>query len=152
MVLMQVSDKTPDGESAREYEKRRVEADLVAGEVQRLMQSKALVWDSDLGETRTIAQSDIAILLRRLSNLHLFEQALENRDVHYRTMSGAGFFRRQEVVDLANLVRWLATPDDAIALVGVLRSPMFMLDDQTLLLLRSGSPKKDLLESLKHPP
>ena len=152
MVLMQVSDKTPDGESAREYEKRRVEADLVAGEVQRLLESNALVWDPDLGETRSIAQSDIAILLRRLSNLHLFEQALENRNVRYRTMSGAGFFRRQEVVDLANLVRWLAASDDAIALFGVLRSPMFMLDDQTLLFLRSGPRKKDLLKALEHPP
>ena len=36
--------------------------------------------------------------------------------------------------------------------MGLLRSPMFMLDDETLLLLRSQSPKGDLLESLKHPP
>ena len=66
---------------------------------------------------------DIAILLRRLSNVHLFEQALENHGVSYRTMSGPGFFRRQEVLDLTNLVRWLAAPDDAIALMGLLRSP-----------------------------
>ena len=152
MVVMGISEKTPEGERASEYQKRRVEADAVAGEVSRLLLQGASVWDSKLGKTRKVAPADIAILLRRLSNVHLFEQALENRDVSYRTMSGPGFFRRQEVLDLANLVRWLAQPDDAIALVGLLRSPMFMIDDQTLLLLRSPSDRTDLLESLKYPP
>ena len=152
MVVMRITDKTPDGERASEYQKRRVEADAVAGEVARLLQEAAPVWDAKLGKTRRVAPADIAILLRRLSNVHLFEQALENRGVSYRTMSGPGFFRRQEVLDLINLVRWLAAPDDAIALMGLLRSPMFMLDDETLLILRSQSPKGDMLESLKHPP
>ena len=152
MVVMSISEKTPDGERASEYHKRRVEADVVAGEVARLLQQGLSVFDSNLGETRRVAPADVAILLRRLSNVHLFEQALENRGVPYRTMSGPGFFRRQEVLDLANLVRWLAAPDDAIALVGLLRSPMFMLDDQTLLLLRPQPNKKDILESLKRPP
>ncbi len=152
MVVMRITDKTPDGERATEYQKRRVEADAVVGEVARLLQKAALVWDANLGKTRKVAPADIAILLRRLSNVHLFEQALENHGVSYRTMSGPGFFRRQEVLDLTNLVRWLAAPDDTIALMGLLRSPMFILDDETLLLLRSHSPKGDLLESLKHPP
>ena len=151
MVVMGISEKTPDGERASEYQKRRVEADAVAGEVSRLLLQGTSVWDSKLGKTRKVAPADVAILLRRLSNVHLFEQALENRGVSYRTMSGPGFFRRQEVLDLINLVRWLAAPDDAIALMGLLRSPMFMIDDQTLLLLRSPSDRTDLLESLKYP-
>ena len=152
MVLMQLSDKTPDGEKAPEYRKRRVEADMVAGEVARLLAQGSMVWDADLQETRSARQSDVAILLRRLTNVHLFEQALENHGVPYRTMSGPGFFRRQEVLDLVNLVRWLAVPDDLIALVGLLRSPMFMLDDQTLLLLRNQSNNNDLIASLQNPP
>ena len=152
MVMMQIADKTPEGERTTEYRKRRVEADLVAGEIAQLLRDGALVWDANLGETRKVAPADVAILLRRLSNLNLFEQALENHGVPYRTMSGAGFFRRQEILDLANLVRWLAAPHDAIPLVGLLRSPMFMLDDQTILLLRSRSFNEDILESLRHPP
>ena len=152
MALMQLSDKTPDGKRAPENRKRRVEADAVAAEVEALLRQSAPVWDSAQNETRPICPSDVAILLRRLSNVHFFEQALENHGVSYRTMSGPGFFRRQEVLDLVNLVRWLAQPDDAIALVGLLRSPMFMLDDQTLLLLRTHSPNADWLDSLQHPP
>ena len=152
MVLMRLSDKTPDGERAPENRKRRMEADAVAAEVEALLRQSAPVWDSDLNETRPIHPSDVAILLRRLANVHLFEQALENHGVSYRTMSGPGFFRRQEVLDLINLVRCLAQPDDDIALVGLLRSPMFMLDDQTLLLLRTHSQSTDWLDSLRHPP
>ncbi len=152
MVLMRLSDKTPEGKRAPENRKRRMEADAVAAEVEALLRQPVPVWDSDLNETRPIRPSDIAILLRRLSNVHFFEQALESHGVSYRTMSGPGFFRRQEVLDLINLVRWLAQPDDDIALVGLLRSPMFMLDDETLLLLRSHSPSADWLDPLQHPP
>ena len=149
MVLMRLSDKTPEGKRAPENRKRRVEADAVAAEVEALLRQSSPVWGSDLNDTRPICPSDVAILLRRLANVHLFEQALESHGVSYRTMSGPGFFRRQEVLDLINLVRWLAQPDDDIALVGLLRSPMFMLDDQTLLIL---SPSADWLDSLKEPP
>ena len=152
VVVMQVAKKTPDGETAREYQKRRVEADAVAGEVAELLREGVLVWDANLGENRRVAPSDVAILLRRLSNVQLFEQALENRSVPYRTMSGLGFFKRQEIVDLTNLVKWLAAPDDDIALVGLLRSPMFMLDDQTILRLCSHRNGLNLLDSLQEPP
>ena len=68
---------------------------------------------------RAAEPSDVAVLLRRLTNLHLFEQAMESRGVPYRTPTGAGFFTRQEILDLTNLLTWLAEPDDNIALVGV---------------------------------
>ena len=83
-------------------------------------------------------------------NVHLFEQALESHGVPYRTPAGGGFFTRQEVLDLTNLLGWLAEPDDEIALVGALRSPLFTIDDQTLLALRSSSPS--ILQALSDPP
>ncbi len=107
------------------------------------------MWDRQKGELRPAQSSDMAILLRRLKNVHLFEMALESRGVPYRTPAGAGFFTRQEVRDLTNLLSWLAEPDDTIALVGALRSPLFMIDDQSLLALRSG---RDLLAALHDPP
>ena len=85
-----------------------------------------------------------------LTNVHLFELALESHGVPYRTPAGGGFFTRQEVLDLTNLLGWLAEPDDDIALVGALRSPLFAIDDQTLLKLRSS--RRPLLETLGTPP
>ena len=150
LVLLPVSDQTPEGGRARDDDRRRVEADAVAAEVAALLSRDAAVWDRGLKQRRPAQPSDVAVLLRRLSNVHLFEQALESHHVPYRTPAGAGFFTRQEVLDLTNLLTWLAEPDDLIALVGALRSPLFMIDDQSLLALRSSG--HNLLEALRNPP
>ena len=150
LVLQAVSERTPTGARAEESGRRRVEADAVAGEVASLLQQGATVWDRDAKVTRRARPFDVAILLRRLSNVHIFEQALESHGVPYRTAAGAGFFTRQEILDLTNLLGWLAEPDDAIALVGTLRSPLFIIDDESLLALRSAD--RDLFEALRNPP
>ena len=149
-VLLPVSNRTPAGERASGDDQRRVEADAVAAEVASLLRRPAKVWGREEKKQRPARASDVAILLRRLSNVHLFEQALEDHGVPYRTVAGAGFFTRQEVLDLTNLLGWLAEPDDSIALAGVLRSPLFMIDDQSLLALRSHG--RDMLAALRNPP
>ena len=145
LVLMPVAEKTG---GPADDERRQAEADAVAAEIASLLQHGTPIWDRKKEELRPAQSSDVAILLRRLKNVHLFEMALESRGIPYRTPAGAGFFTRQEVRDLTNLLGWLAEPDDSIALVGALRSPLFMIDDQSLLALRSG----DLLAALHDPP
>ena len=149
-MLLPVSHRTPEDEKTSDDDRRRVEADAVAAEVASLLHRPAVVWDRDESQQRPARASDAAILLRRLTNVHLFEQALENHGVPYRTVAGAGFFTRQEVLDLTNLLGWLAEPDDTIALAGILRSPLFMIDDQSLLALRSDD--NILLRALGNPP
>ena len=150
LVLLPISAMTPGGEGTNDRERRRVEADAVARKVASLLDRGVPVWDREAGTYRAARPSDVAILLRRLANVHLFELALESRGVPYRTPAGGGFFTRQEVLDLTNLLGWLAEPDDDIALVGALRSPLFTIDDQTLLALRSSG--RPLLRALGDPP
>ena len=150
LVLLPVANQTPAGDKTGDDDRRRVEADAVAAEVARLLRRPAIVWDRDEGGHRPARASDVAVLLRRLTNVHLFEQALESHDVSCRTVAGAGFFTRQEVLDLTNLLGWLAESDDTIALAGALRSPLFTIDDQSLLALRSHGP--NLLRALGDPP
>lgn len=153
VVVQTISHEMPGGGKAKDVEKRRVEADAVAAEIKSLLDSGTPVWGRDPDDpekTRPAVPSDVAILLRRLANVHLYEQALESRGVPYRTASGTGYFTRQEVVDLTNLLGWLAEPDDAIALVGTLRSPLFMVDDESLLALRSDP--RPLVDALGDPP
>ena len=150
LVLMPVSDSTPQGAKVNDSDRRRAEADAVAREIAHLLHTQTPVWDREEKQMRPARQSDVAVLLRRLTNVHLFEQALESHRVHYRTPTGAGFFTRQEILDLTSLLTWLAEPEDNIALVGALRSPLFMIDDRTLLALRPG--KGDLLWLLANPP
>src|SRR5690606_31887591 len=113
--------------------------DLVATEVRRVLDEGRLVWDKRRQEYRPAEPRDVALLLRRFTNVHIFEQALETHGIPYATPSGTGFYSRDEVVDLGNLLRWLAEPDDEVALMAVLRSPLFVLADDTLLALRGGS-------------
>ena len=150
LIILPISDTAPSGAKPVESERRRVEADAVAREVASVLERGTPLWDRESNAYRPARPSDVAILLRRLSNVHIFEQALESHHVRYRTPAGGGFFTRQEVLDLTNLLGWLAEPDDQIALVGALRSPLFMIDDQTLLALRSSG--RPLLQALSDPP
>ena len=150
LVLMPVSTDKVDDSGTRDHDRRRVEADMVAREITQLLAAQTPILDRETKEVRPAQPSDVAILLRRLTNLHLFEQAMESHGVPYRTPTGAGFFTRQEILDLTNLLTWLAEPEDNIALVGALRSPMFMIDDRTLLSLYPG--RRNLLWALTKPP
>ncbi len=136
LTLTQIGSRAPDGGRPREPERRRVEADVVAEEIERLLAGGRLVWDRDERVMRPAQRGDIAILLRRFRHVHVFQQALDTHGITAATPSGTGFFTRQEVFDCINLLRWLAEPQDDLALSGVLRSPFFALGDDTLLALR----------------
>ena len=149
LTLTQIGSEAPDGGRPREPERRRVEADVIAEEIERLLAEGRLVWDRDDREMRPARPGDIAILLRRFRHVHVFQQALDTHGITAATPSGTGFFTRQEVLDCINLLRWLAEPQDDLALSGVLRSPFFALGDDTLLALRErGRP----LTALADPP
>ena len=150
LVAAPVSGRGPGAERAEARDVLRVEADLVAGEIAALLERGDPVWDRRRDGYRPARPGDVAILLRRLRSLRDFEHALESRGVPYATPAGGGFFSRPEVVDLTNLLRWIAEPDDEIALLGVLRSPMVLLDDPTLLELRRDGGR--LFSGLASPP
>ena len=150
LVLLPIAADGPGPGRPQDHERRRVEADAVASEIAALLRRADAAWDGEAGRPRPARPSDVAILLRRLANVHVFEAALESHGIPYRTPAGAGFFTRQEVLDLTNLLGWLAEPDDDIALVGALRSPLFMIDDRSLLSLRSG--RHRLFDALREPP
>ncbi len=135
LTLTPVGANAPGGGRATDSGRRRVEADLLAAEIRVLLDEGRPVWDRGEDRMRPARPGDVAILLRRFANVHVFQQALDTRGVPAATPSGTGFFTRQEVLDAVNLLRWLAEPQDSIALAGVLRSPFFALGDDTLLAL-----------------
>ena len=81
--------------------------------------------------------SDVAILLRARTRLKFYEESLCLKGIPFQTIGGTGFYRRQEILDLLNLLRFLYRPHNDIALVGVLRSPLFSLTDEDLVVLSS---------------
>jgi len=80
----------------------------------------------------------VGILLRTRTNQYLYEMALKKYGLPYTVSSGRGFFNRQEVSDIGNLLRFLLDAFDDLSLVGVLRSPWVGLSDNGLLAIRNA--------------
>jgi len=76
---------------------------------------------------------DIAILLRGRTHLEPVLDALRTAGVPYYIEGGTGFYRQQEIWDVLTALRCIAVPDDEIALVGYLRSPLVGMSDEMLL-------------------
>jgi ATP-dependent exoDNAse (exonuclease V) beta subunit len=81
---------------------------------------------------------DIAILFRALTGVGAYESALRRVGIPYLTVQGKGFYQREEVTDLIQLLRFLDNTTDEIALAAVLRSPLCGISDNALLALRSA--------------
>lgn len=78
----------------------------------------------------------IALIFRKLTQAQVYLDALRRYDIAYITDGEKHFYRRQEIIDLVNLLRVIDNPHDTIALVGILRSPLGGLADRDLLALQ----------------
>jgi ATP-dependent helicase/nuclease subunit A len=146
-----VDDEDPD----RAEHRRRREAEWMSRRIQELLDDpvpRIPEQDPATGREhlRRVQAGDIAVLFRALSDVALYEDVFRRRGVDYYLVGGRAFFAQQEVYDLVNLCAFLTDPDDAIALVGILRSPFFSLADDTLVALAgfAGSLRESLAAAL----
>ncbi|SKA79721.1 ATP-dependent helicase/nuclease subunit A [Caloramator quimbayensis] len=101
-------------------EKRRIEAEYVADKILELNE-------------KGIEYKDIAILFRGRSSVLEFENSLKKRQVPYTILGGIGYFERQEIRDLINIVRFIYRYEDKLSFLGALRSPFVGLSDNEVL-------------------
>jgi ATP-dependent helicase/nuclease subunit A len=118
-------------------EKAKKEAEMMAKRIQNIIEieKKEIYWDkckNKLSSPRPAQYGDVAILLQRRTNLHYIEWALQKYGIPYHVSSGLGFYERQEIIDLFNLLKFLDNELDDIALYGILRSPYFGISDTLL--------------------
>jgi ATP-dependent helicase/nuclease subunit A len=136
------------GPKLKAAELREREAQIVARRIRAIVEREQIAV-CDAGEERRAAQyGDIALLFQASTSFDLFEQALADANVPYVTIAGRGFYDRQEITDLTNLLAFLASPNDNLSLAAALRSPMFALSDETLLRLRTHGPRRTLWRAL----
>ena len=79
---------------------------------------------------------NVAILLRAFTGVWTYESALRRAGLPYLTVQGKGFYQREEITDLIQLLRFLDNTTDELALAAVLRSPLCGISDNALLALR----------------
>jgi ATP-dependent helicase/nuclease subunit A len=111
------------------------EAELLVEQIQALVHgNQPIVFEE--GRWRVPHYGDFVFLLQASSVFEHYERALERAKIPFLTTAGRGYYGRKEVRDLIHLLRVLDDPSDELALVGVLRSPLFALSDADLLRLR----------------
>jgi len=116
-------------------ETETAQAEAVAGEIARLLNSGATVRDRQSGVRRPIAAGDIGILFRTRESHGLFETALAKQEVPYYVYKGLGFFDTEEIKDVLALVAYLADPGSNLSAAALMRSRIIHLSDEALKLL-----------------
>jgi ATP-dependent helicase/nuclease subunit A len=79
-----------------------------------------------------VSAGHVAFLFRQLTQADAYLDALRRYNIPYLIEGEKHFYRRQEVIDLVNVLRVLDHPHDRIALLGVLRSPLGGLTDRDI--------------------
>jgi ATP-dependent helicase/nuclease subunit A len=135
-------DANENAESPGAAELRRHEADWIARRIRQLLDGSGdgepLLIHERSGVSRAVSAGDIAILFRALPDVAIYEEALRTYGIDYYLVGGHAFYAQQEIYDVVNLLRAIASPADEVSLAGVLRSPFFSLADETLFWLTRG--------------
>lgn len=115
---------------------RRWEAIEIAGRIKDVVNTERPVFDRDRAGFRPIHYGDIAVLFQSMSNVNLYEDRFKALRIPFLTIAGRGYYGRQEVWDMLDLLRCLHNPLDDLSLASALRSPMFGFSDDMLFALR----------------
>src|SRR5688500_20252575 len=85
-----------------------------------------------------------------MTHVQMYESAFREANIPYQTVLGRGFYEREEITDLIQLLRFLDNKTDELALAAVLRSPLCGISDNALLALRTP-PTRRLYAALQNP-
>lgn len=111
-------------ESARLVESRGISAWIL-----EKVGNQCTIYDKALAAERPMSFGDFAVLVQANSDFSRIESALADAGIPYVTYAGSGFLNRQEILDLENMMRWLSCTEDDHALIAILRSPFFGVND-----------------------
>jgi ATP-dependent helicase/nuclease subunit A len=109
-----------------EQDSRVLDAQQVARRILSLMRSSS----------PKLKYGDIALLFRAMTQVQIYESVFRRANIPYQTVLGRGFYEREEITDLIQLLRFLDNKTDELALAAVLRSPLCGISDNGLLALR----------------
>jgi len=122
------------GEEDEEFDVQaatRAEAEALARWLKEELLTSTTVTDRDRRQG-PLRPGHIALIFRKLTQAQVYLDALRRYDIGYITDGEKHFYRRQEIIDLVNLLRVIDNPHDTIALVGILRSPLGSMTDRDL--------------------
>ncbi|MGZ8452211.1 MAG: UvrD-helicase domain-containing protein [Candidatus Binatia bacterium] len=123
IIAPQAQMEKTDAETAR-----RIEGESLARWLKESVLGKAQILNPR-GETVYAQPKDIAILMRKLTDIHDYLEPFRRQGIRYVVEGERHFYAAKEIIDAVNLLRAVENPYDRLALVGVLRSPLGGLTD-----------------------
>jgi ATP-dependent helicase/nuclease subunit A len=124
--LLVTTKPSPEDDPRAEQDSRVLDAQQVARRILSLMRSSS----------PPLKYGDIALLFRAMTQVQIYESVFRRANIPYQTVLGRGFYEREEITDLIQLLRFLDNKTDELALAAVLRSPLCGISDNALLALR----------------
>ena len=121
---------TGDAEVSAE-KARRIEGESLARWLKNEILEKTIILNSS-GEQARAQPKDVAILFRKLTDIHDYLEPFRRNGIRYVVEGERHFYAAKEIIDAVNLLRTVDNPHDRVALVGVLRSSLGGLSDQTI--------------------
>jgi ATP-dependent helicase/nuclease subunit A len=136
LELLLIDKSLLEKESDKTEAARRWEAYEIAQRLHEMVRGGMLIFDKERSTIRTVQYGDMALLFQSMSHVTVYEEVFKASGLPFVTVAGRGYYDRQEVWDVINLLTVLHNPADNLALAAVLRSPMFSLSDDALFALR----------------
>jgi ATP-dependent helicase/nuclease subunit A len=105
-----------------------------AGTATTLLEAEAIARDvRALHDREGVPWKEVALLLRGMTDLDLYLEALRRWEVPFAVGRDKQYYRRREIIDAAALVRAILDPGDQLALLTTLRSPVVGVPDAALI-------------------
>ena len=127
-----------------------IEAAIVAGKIRALKEAGTLVFDTKTNSMREMKYSDVAILLRSMTNGRdvVFQKALKNEGIQGYVISKAGYYSALEVQLILNFLSVIDNPRQDMPLLSVLHSFIGGFSEEEIAKIRIADKKKRLIDSL----
>ncbi len=129
-------------QESNKAQRQRMEAYCLASKLKQMLDDRTPVYDKSTQQLRAIEPKDIAILTRTWQPLEIYAEAIAAAGIPVAPAGGGNLLATREAKDAWVLLKFLAEPQDDIALVAVLRSPFFAISDRSLFQLRSQERNK----------
>ncbi len=126
------------------------EAVYVGNKIKHYISSGYKLYDQKTQTTRPASYSDMVVLVRSASGTApVFEKVFTKMGIPVYNDKGASYFDTAEIKFLISLLKIIDNPDDDIALVSVLKNPIFGFDENMLLKMRLLKTKASYYDCIK---
>lgn len=124
------------------------QAIYTAKKISSMLKEKVQVDNKDGKSSRDCTRRDFCILLRRKSDAAVYVNELSKLGIPAYSEETSGYLKSREISVILNILRIIDNPLIDTAFVAIMLSPMFMITDDELAMLRANYKKGHIYDAL----